>query len=213
MRELWGVGTPRSFRPIWVCEELGLDYQHHAIGPRTGETQQPAFTELNRKQKIPFYRDSDVSLSESVAICRYLAHQSDGAILYVPDTKQSVAKEDEWCAYIYGEIDETGLYVMRRHGDLGAIYGESPEVVSAAAYYVARHLSVVASHLGEQQESLMSGGFGLADIVLMSCLDWCIAYGVALPAEIQRYYEIHAARPAYGRAMRINYPDLFGGDA
>ena len=212
MRELWGVGTPRSFRPIWVCEELGLDYQHHAIGPRTGETQQPAFTQLNHKQKIPFYRDSDVSLSESVAICRYLAHQSDGAILYVPDTKQSVAKEDEWCAYIYGEIDETGLYVMRRHGDLGAIYGESPEVVSAAADYVARHLSVVSSHLGEQ-ESLMSGGFGLADILLMSCLDWCIAYGVALPAEIQRYYEIHAARPAYGRAMRINYPDLSGGDA
>ena len=212
MREIWGVGTPRSFRPIWVCEELGLDYQHHAIGPRTGETQQPAFTELNRKQKIPFYRDSDVSLSESVAICRYLAHQSDGAALYVPDTKQSVAKEDEWCAYIYGEIDETGLYVMRRHGDLGAIYGESPEVVRAAADYVARHLSVVSSHLGER-ETLMSGGFGLADIMLMSCLDWCIAYGVALPAEIQRYYEIHAARPAYGRAMRINYPDLFEGDA
>ena len=212
MREIWGVGTPRSFRPIWVCEELGLDYQHHAIGPRTGETQQPAFTELNRKQKIPFYRDSDVSLSESVAICRYLAHQSDGATLYVPDTKQSVAKEDEWCAYIYGEIDETGLYVMRRHGDLGAIYGESPEVVSAAADYVARHLSVVASHFGER-ETLMSGGFGLADIMLMSCLDWCIAYGVALPAEIQHYYAIHAARPAYGRAMRINYPDLFEGDA
>ena len=210
MREIWGVGTPRSFRPIWVCEELGLDYQHHAIGPRTGETQQPAFTELNRKQKIPFYRDSDVSLSESVAICRYLAHQSDGAILYVPDTKHSVAKEDEWCAYIYGEIDETGLYVMRRHGDLGAIYGESPEVVRAAADYVARHLSVIASHLGER-ETLMSGGFGLADIMLMSCLDWCIAYGVTLPAEIQRYYEIHAARSAYGRAMRINYPDLFGG--
>ena len=151
-----------------------------------------------------------MSLSESVAICRYITHQSDGAISYVPDTKHSVAKEDEWCAYIYGEIDETGLYVMRRHGDLGAIYGESPEVVSAAADYVARHLGVVASHLGER-ETLMSGGFGLADIMLISCLDWCIAYGVALPAEIQLYYEIHAARPAYGRAMRINYPDLFGG--
>ena len=73
MREIWGIGTPRSFRPIWVCEELGLQYQHHAIGPRTGETQQPEFTMLNRKQKIPFDRDECVSLSESVAICRYLA--------------------------------------------------------------------------------------------------------------------------------------------
>ena len=108
MREIWGIGTPRSLRPIWVCEELGLKYRHHTIGPRTGETQEPEFTALNRKQKIPFYRDSEVSLSESLAICRYLAHQSDGAILYVPDTKQSVAKEDEWCAYIYGELDERG---------------------------------------------------------------------------------------------------------
>ena len=31
MREIWGIGTPRSFRPIWVCEELGLDYQDHMI--------------------------------------------------------------------------------------------------------------------------------------------------------------------------------------
>ena len=83
MREIWGIGTPRSFRPIWVCEELGLDYQHHAIGPRTGETQQPEFTALNRKQKIPFYRDERVSLSESLAICRYLAHNfSAGPVSY-----------------------------------------------------------------------------------------------------------------------------------
>lgn len=212
MREIWGVGTPRSFRPICVCEELGLEYRHHAISPRTGETQQPPFTELNRKQKIPFFRDSEVALSESVAICRYLTQHSDSDALYIPDTKKSVAKEDEWCTYIYGEIDESGLYIMRRHGDLGAIYGESPHAVSAAADYVTRHLGVIATSL-EERDTLMTGGFGLADIILMSCLDWCIAYEVGLPSEIWRYYEIHSARPAYGRAMRINYPDLFGGDA
>ena len=95
MREIWGVGTPRSFRPIWVCEELGLEYHHHAIGPRTGETQQPEFTALNRKQKIPFYRDERVSLSESVAICRYLAHNFSEGQLAVPDTPEAFAKEDE----------------------------------------------------------------------------------------------------------------------
>ena len=211
MREIWGVGTPRSFRPIWVCEEMGLEYRHHAIGPRTGETQQPAFTKLNRKQKIPFYRDSEVALSESVTICRYLTRHSDNGTFYIPQTKKSLAEEDEWCAYIYGEIDQSGLYIIRRHGDLSAIYGESPHAVSGAADYVTRHLGVVARSL-EERVTLMAGGFGLADIILMSCLDWCIAYEVGLPAEIQRYYEVHAARPAYGRAMRINYPDFFGGD-
>ena len=212
MREIWGIGTPRSFRPIWVCEELDLEYQHHAIGPRTGETQAPAFTALNRKQKIPFYRDKRVSLSESVAICRYLTHNFSNGQLAVPDSPEAFAKEDEWCAYIYGEIDETGLYVMRRHRDLGAIYGEAPEVSSAAANYVRRHCEVIADWLVDES-TLMPSGFGLADILLMSCLDWSIAYGVALPPGLQGYYECHKTRPAYQRAMSINYPDLFGGDA
>ena len=212
MREIWGIGTPRSFRPIWVCEELDLEYQHHAIGPRTGETQAPAFTALNRKQKIPFYRDKRVSLSESVAICRYLTHNFSNGQLAVPDSPEAFAKEDEWCAYIYGEIDETGLYVMRRHRDLGAIYGEAPEVSAAAADYVRRHFKVIADWLVDES-TLMPSGFGLADILLMSCLDWSIAYGVALPPGLRGYYECHKKRPAYQRAMSINYPDLFGGDA
>ena len=128
------------------------------------------------------------------------------------DTAEAVANEDEWCVYIFGEIDETGLYVMRRHGDLGAIYGESPEVSAAAASYVSRHFEVIADWLADQS-TLMPYGFGLADILLMSCLDWAIAYGVALPPALQGYYECHNARPAYQRAMKINYPDLFGGDA
>ena len=212
MREIWGIGTPRSFRPIWVCEELDLEYQHHAIGPRTGETQAPAFTALNRKQKIPFYRDKRVSLSESVAICRYLAHNFSNGQLAVPGSPEAFAKEDEWCAYIYGEIDETGLYVMRRHRDLGAIYGEAPEVSAAAANYVSRQFKVIADWLVDES-TLMPSGFGLADILLMSCLDWSIAYGVALPPGLRGYYECHKKRPAYQRAMSINYPDLFGGDA
>ena len=33
-------------------------------------------------------------------------------------------KEEEWCCFILSEIDETSLYVMRRHYDLKEIYGE-----------------------------------------------------------------------------------------
>ena len=40
-------------------------------------------------------------------------------------------KEDEWCCFILSEIDETSLYVMRRHYDLKEIYGESKTVTNA----------------------------------------------------------------------------------
>ena len=99
---------------------------------------------------------------------------------------------------------------MRRHVDLGPIYGEVPEVSAAAASYVSRHFEVVADRLPDDN-TLMASGFGLADVLLMSCFDWAVAYGVALPPALQWYFDRHKTRPAYQRAMIINYPDLFGG--
>lgn len=46
--EFWGAHTSRTMRPVWVAEELELDYQLHPIGPRTGETQTDAYTEILR---------------------------------------------------------------------------------------------------------------------------------------------------------------------
>ena len=132
---IWGTSTPRSFRPLWMAEELGIRYEHKPIGPRTGETQTPEYRQLNRKQKIPFLQDGDVKLSESLAICRYLRDQYPSEQVLTPQDLVTKAKEDEWCCYIYGELDETSLYVMRRHGDLGMIYGESETTVNASRAY------------------------------------------------------------------------------
>ena len=146
--EFWGAGTTRTFRPIWVAEELGVDYMHHAFGPRTGETQSQAYTRLNPKQKIPYLVDGSVRLSESVAISRYLIERYGSAdTLSSPGCLEARAKEDEWVCYIYGELDETSLYVMRRHGDLKEIFGEAPQAVEAAKAYANKHFGVVAEHL------------------------------------------------------------------
>ena len=72
--EIWGAGTARTLRPIWMAEELGLEYKLFPIGPRTGETQTKEFTKLNTKQKIPLLKHDDFLLSESVAICLSLIH-------------------------------------------------------------------------------------------------------------------------------------------
>ena len=110
MIEIWGAGTMRTLRPLWVLEELGLAYQLAPIGPRTGETQTEEYTELNPKQKIPLLKDGSVKLSESVAMSRYLIERyGDEESLYIPSTIEARAKEDEWVCYVYGELDETSL--------------------------------------------------------------------------------------------------------
>ncbi len=201
---LWGTQTSRTLRPIWVAEELGIPYELVSFGPRTGETQSADYTRLNPKQKIPFLEDGDFHLSESVAICRYLIDRYPDDCIYQPISAMDRAREDEWCSYIYGELDESALYVMRRHGDLGHIYGASPEVVASAARYADRHLHVIDRQLADG-DFVLKGGFGLADVLLMTCLDWAVVYGLELPGSLAAYRERISQRDAYRRAVAVNF--------
>ena len=203
--QIWGAGTTRTFRPVWTAEELNLDYELVPIGPRTGETQTPKFTQLNPKEKIPALVDGTTKLSESVAICRYLIERyGNVSTLLIPDDLATRAREDEWVCYFYGELDETSLYVMRRHGDLKKIYGEAPNALSAARDYAKKHLKVVSDHL-EDKEYVVGSRFGLADIILISCLDWAVNYEFELSAPLIRYRERIIQRDAYKAAYTANY--------
>lgn len=195
----------RTLRPIWVAEELGLRYEHRPIGPRTGETQTAAYTRLNPKQKVPLLQDGDLALTESVAMCRYLIERygREGTLHWPADTIRR-ARLDEWICYLYGELDETSLYVMRRHRDLPDIYGAAPAAVSSSQAYAARHLGIIASQLGAR-DHLLDGGFSLADLVLVTCLDWAVHYEFELPSALVSYRAQHTERPAYRAAFAINY--------
>jgi len=200
----WGAGTARSIRPIWVAEELGLEYQLNPIGPRTGETQTQEYTRLNPKQKIPFCEDGDLKLSESIAICRYLVNKyGDESTMPPPRSIEEQAKQDEWLSYIYGEMDETSLYVMRRHEALASIYGEAPAAVEAARQYVSKHLQVADQHL-DGKSYLLNEQFSLPDIFLTTCLNWVEAYNIPMPENLLRYRDQIVQRPAYLKADAIN---------
>ena len=152
---LWGSGTARTLRPIWMAEELGLSYVLKPIGPRTGETQTKEFTSLNRKQKIPLMQIGEFHLSESLAICKYLQRAFPSKRLFIPNTDAQLAKEDEWCCFILGEIDETSLYVMRRHYDLKEIYGGSKTVTNACRDYLKRQFKIFIIFKEENQVLLL----------------------------------------------------------
>ena len=195
----------RTFRPLWVAEELGVPYAHHPIGPRTGETQTSAYTEMNPKQKVPYMQDAGFGLSESVAISRYLiARYGSKSTMALPTSVQAQAREDEWVSYIYGELDETSLYVMRRHGDLAHIYGEAPAAMTASRAYAEKHLAVVSEHMTDK-DFVVGDQLSLADIMLVSCLDWALHYDFKLQASLLGYRDLHRSRPAYRRAYDVNY--------
>lgn len=203
---LWGASTTRTLRAIWAAEEVGIDYEIRKIGPRTGETQTEEYISLNPKRKIPLLMEGDFKLSESVAICNYLFEKyGNRTNLAIPKTLQERARHNEWCSFILSELDETSLYVIRRHGALAHIYGAAPVAVDSAKQYFAGQLE--AANALFKGEYVMGNRFGVPDILLVSCLDWARLYDIPLPRLFAAYRQRVIDRPAYQRARRINQID------
>ena len=84
------------------------------------------------------------------------------------------------------------------------IRDRSTVVVDACRKYFIRQLDVMENHL-ESKKTILESGFGLADIFLMTCLDWAVFYEFSLPKNINQYRDRIALRSAYQKAMKINY--------
>jgi glutathione S-transferase len=206
---LWGVGTSRTIRPHWAMYELDLPYTTKPIGPRTGETKTAEYTALNPRQKVPLLQDSDFRIGESAAIVAYLARTySSPERVLIPERQRDYAAWLEWCFFIVTELDSTSLYVMRRHSAdaLGPIYGIAPEVVQKAGEYFREQLRHVEVALKDGRTYLMGDQFTSADILLATCLDWAIAYGVGICDVAQPYLARIHQREAYQLGKKANVP-------
>ncbi len=97
---------------------------------------------------------------------------------------------------------------MRRHraDALGPIYGVAPEVVTKAGEYFREQLRHVEVALADGRQFLMGAKFTSADILLTTCLDWAIAYGVGICDNAHPYLERIQAREACQLAKAANVP-------
>ena len=82
MITLYHCHAARSFRPVWMLEEMGLPYQVHVVDITKGEQNAPEFLKLSPNNKIPAIVDpqgptsAPVSVFESGAILIYLAEKT-----------------------------------------------------------------------------------------------------------------------------------------
>ncbi len=204
---LWGVGTSRTMRAHWMLLELGLDYQFNPIGSRTGETQTDEFMRLNPRHKIPVLRHGSFVLTESAAIVQYLGETfSNPDSIEAPRDAESRAELNEWCYFIATELDAGSLYVMRRHVGLEHIYGAAPKAVESARNYFIENVEAMAPRIARSGRYLMGERFSVADILMMTCLDWAITERIPLSVPIHEYHSRVATRPAYQKALERNFP-------
>ena len=199
---LWGGATGRTIRPHWALHELGVEYETKLVAPRTGETQSEAFRALSIKEKVPVLVDGDLVLTESAAIVTYLGDKYGGLTPAFGSTDR--ARYNEWTSFILMELDAHTLYVMRKHGDLAALYGEAPAAMQAARDGFNKQIRWAEGRLGGAPFAV-GDTFSGVDILLTSCLDWARAYGFELSAALEAYRERHRQRPAYRSAAELNY--------
>lgn len=206
-RILWGVGTSRTMRALWILAELDLPYEHRRITSRSGETLTPDYTRLNPSQKIPALQEGDFVLTESAAIVNYLATTHGAAKNLCPPTEPKArARYDQWCFFAMMELDANTLYVIRKHEDLHAIYGEAPNALQAAREGFARQARAAATRLAAGGPYALGENFSGADILLTTCFANGIRRGVELPVVLHEYLARATAREAYRRALTLNQP-------
>lgn len=207
-RVIWGIGSARAFRVHWALHELGLSYETKAVRTRTPDMETQAFKAISPRGKIPVFQDNDLTLFESGAIITYLGRTyGNDECRLLPEDAALRARCDEWCYFVAMELDATSLYVIRRHGDLPEIYGESPVAVECAAEYFARQIKVPEEKVADGRTYILGDSFCAADIMLTSCLTWAIRYGRPVPDPLIAYRERVINRPAYKTAFAVCYPD------
>ena len=73
MKLYWAPQT-RSTRALWMLEEAGIDYELELVDIRAEDRKDSdAFLTASPMGKVPALSDGDIQMSESAAICLYLA--------------------------------------------------------------------------------------------------------------------------------------------
>ncbi len=189
----------RSFRPLWTLEELQLPYELKVL-PFPPRAHGKAYFAVNPTGTVPTYVEDGLRITESVAICEYLAARHDpGGLAVRPD-------EPEYGAYLewlhYGETTLTyPLTIVMRYTRFESPERRLPQAVEDYTRVFLSRLRPLASAL-ETRTQLCAGRFTVADVSVGYALKLAEIAGLKdhFPASIAAYRAALRARPGYARA-------------
>jgi glutathione S-transferase len=81
---LYHIAPSRSSIALWMLEEIGQPYEVRLLSMSQGENRQPAYLAVNPMGKVPALEHRRVIITETAAICCYLADAFPDAGLSVP---------------------------------------------------------------------------------------------------------------------------------
>ena len=198
--------TSQSERVVWLCEELGLDYQlvRHERMPDT-RVAPPALREMTPMGTSPVMKDGDIVMSESGAIVEYIIHRHGGGCLALPPSHPDYAQYLFWFHFANATLHS----LMGRNLVVKSLQVPGENAFAAGIRgRLDRALEAFDARVGNN-EWLAGGEFTAADIMSVFSLT---TMRIFLPLDLSPYSNLLAylqrvgARSAYQRAMKKGDP-------
>ena len=212
MITLYHCASARSFRPLWALEELRAPYELKML-PFPPRVLQRSYLEQNPLGTIPLLVEGETRMTESAAICHYLAQRHSPRALNVePDE----ADYGFYLNYLHqGEATLTfPQTLVLRYTRLEPPERRQPQVADDYAKWFLARLRGAELRLAER-EFLCAGRFTAADIsvgyalMLAQSLQLDARFPPAVAAYWQRLQQLGsfqralAAQDAAGRAQGV----------
>lgn len=194
--KLYGFSISRSLRAHWVLREAGVDYESIDIDLVKGQQNEPEFRSINPYGKLPVLVDGDDSISESAAICTYIAEKYPQAGLIPPEGSIARGHYHQWICFCIAEM-EPHLWSMRKNMMLYPRAQRSLQAVKVARREYHAAAQIVEQHLADNA-CLLGDYFSAADIVMGYDLFWANTLKLlkAYPV-LAAYRERLMQRPAF----------------
>jgi glutathione S-transferase len=190
----------RSFRPLWMLEELGLPYELKML-PFPPRVLAKDYLALNPLGTIPLMIDGDTRMTESSAICQYLGTRYGPTPLVVAVDDKAYGAFLNWL--YFGEATLTfPQTLVLRYARLEPQERRSPQVAEDYSKWFLGRLRAVEAALG-QARTLCAGRFTAADTSVGYALRLAENIGLAkdFGPNVAAYWQRLRERDGYRRAI------------
>lgn len=194
---LYFARASRAFSPLWLLEELGVPYRLKRMNLARGDQKRPAFLRLNPMGKVPVLTDGAAVVSESPAICLYLADRYDYGGLAPAITDPRRGDYLRWMVFATA-VFEPAVHLEAARDDAeasGVGWGHRRDALAAMDQALSRG------------PWLLGARFSAADVMLGSLLSIALFNKRIAdpPASFAAYDARLSARSAYRNAAEITW--------
>ncbi|XP_067666036.1 glutathione S-transferase A-like [Haliotis asinina] len=185
----WGSGSIPCWKPMLVLEEKGLSgYPNKRISFGDQEHKSDEITKLNPRGQVPTFKDGDVVVNESNAICFYLENKfPDKGTKLLPDDKAEFGRIVQRCAET-ANVFNTAVVNLAQYRFKTPKDKLDEELLKTKYEDFREELKLWEGYLAASGGYVVGSNFTMADVFFFPY----VAFGVRLGLNLAKYPAISA---------------------